>query len=138
MTTFLTDTSAWHRSGHPAFRDEWLDAVAGDRVAVCDTVRLEVLYSARNADQYAQWDRDLDQFRQAPSDGTTFRRAREVQRLLSRRGGLHHRSVRLADLLIAASAEAAGYTMWHYDEDFDRVADITGQPTLWVAPRGSL
>jgi predicted nucleic acid-binding protein len=46
--------------------------------------------------------------------------------------------VRLADLLIAASAEAAGCTVWHYDEDFDRVAEITGQPTLWIAPRGSL
>jgi hypothetical protein len=26
----------------------------------------------------------------------------------------------------------------HYDEDYDRIAAITGQPTRWVAPRGSI
>jgi len=28
--------------------------------------------------------------------------------------------------------------VWHYDEDFDRIAAITGQPVQWLAPRGSL
>lgn len=42
------------------------------------------------------------------------------------------------DLLVAAAAELAGVTVWHYDEDFDRIAQITGQPTLWIARRGSL
>ncbi|MGI8813882.1 MAG: PIN domain-containing protein [Pseudonocardia sp.] len=46
--------------------------------------------------------------------------------------------VKIPDLLIAAAAEAAGATVWHYDEDFDRIAEITGQPTAWVAPRGSV
>lgn len=138
MTTLLADTSVWHRSAHRRIREDWLEAVAGDRLAVCDTVRLEVLYSARSADEYAAWDRDMDQLTQAPSEAGTFLRAREVQKLLGRRGGLHHRSVRIPDLLIAAAAEAAGFTVWHYDEDFDRIADITGQATLWVAPRGTL
>ncbi len=26
----------------------------------------------------------------------------------------------------------------HYDEDYDRIAEITGQPMRWLAPRGSL
>ncbi len=26
----------------------------------------------------------------------------------------------------------------HYDADFDVIAEITGQPTRWIAPRGSL
>lgn len=112
--------------------------MAGEHLAVCDTVRLEVLYSARNLAEYVRRDGDMDTLQQASSDAATFRRARQVQHLLGRRGGLHHRSVRIPDLLIAASAEAAGFTVWHYDEDFDRIADITGQPTLWVAPRGSL
>lgn len=42
-----------------------------------------------------------------------------------------------ADLLIAA-AEAAGVTLLHYDEDYDRIAAVTGQPTRWIAPRGSV
>jgi len=25
-----------------------------------------------------------------------------------------------------------------YDEDYDRIAEITGQPAEWIAPRGSL
>ena len=29
-------------------------------------------------------------------------------------------------------------TLLHYDEDYDRIAEITGQPTRWLAPSGSL
>ena len=42
------------------------------------------------------------------------------------------------DLLIAAAAEAAGVTILHYDEDYDRIAALTGQAVRWLAPRGSL
>ncbi len=31
-----------------------------------------------------------------------------------------------------------GATILHYDADYDRIAAVTGQPTEWVAPRGSL
>ena len=68
----------------------------------------------------------------------TFARTREVQQHLAHVGGLHHRSVKIADLVIAAAAEQAGATVWHYDEDFDRIAVITGQTTEWVAVRGTL
>jgi hypothetical protein len=44
----------------------------------------------------------------------------------------------MPDLLVAAVAELEGAVVWHYDEDFDRIAEVTGQPTEWVAPRGSL
>ena len=62
----------------------------------------------------------------------------EVYERLARQGGLHHRSVRHPDLLIAAAAEARGIPVLHYDEDFDRIAAITGQPMRWIVPRGSL
>jgi hypothetical protein len=26
----------------------------------------------------------------------------------------------------------------HYDADYDRISEVTGQPTQWVRPRGSL
>jgi predicted nucleic acid-binding protein len=70
--------------------------------------------------------------------GSTFAWAAEVQRQLARHGPLHHRSVKIADLIIAAAAEQAGAIVWHYDEDFDRIAGITGQPVEWIARRGSL
>lgn len=47
-------------------------------------------------------------------------------------------SVKHPDLLIAAAAEVAGVQFLHYDEDYDRIASITGQPVDWLAPRGSL
>jgi hypothetical protein len=28
--------------------------------------------------------------------------------------------------------------VWNYDEDFDRIAAVTGQPTEWIVARGSL
>jgi predicted nucleic acid-binding protein len=40
--------------------------------------------------------------------------------------------------LIAAAAETAGLTVLHYDEDYDRIAAITGPDVRWLAPRGSL
>ncbi len=49
-----------------------------------------------------------------------------------------HRSVKLVDLLIGAAAELGGAAVWHYDEDYDRIAVVTGQPTAWIAPRGTL
>jgi predicted nucleic acid-binding protein len=52
-----------------------------------------------------------------------FERALQVQRRLAHVGGLHHRSVKIADLIIASSAEAAGATVLHYDADFDRIAE---------------
>jgi predicted nucleic acid-binding protein len=37
--------------------------------------------------------------------------------------------VRLVDLIVAAVAEAAGYLVVHVDEDYQRIAAITGQAT---------
>jgi len=45
--------------------------------------------------------------------------------------------VKHADLLIAA-AELAGMRLLHHDSDDDTIAALTGQPTRWAAPRGSL
>jgi predicted nucleic acid-binding protein len=67
-----------------------------------------------------------------------FERALEVQSRLAKQAALHHRSVKIADLIIAASAEVAEAVLWHYDEDFDRIAAVTRQATEWLAPRGSL
>lgn len=49
-----------------------------------------------------------------------------------------HRNFKPPDLIIAATAEVNGAVVLHDDQDFDRIAAITGQPTEWVAPQGSL
>ena len=132
------DTSAWHRSTKPSIQEAWRDALEADRVSICDQVKLEILYSARSATDYDDLCLELDALHHVPTTAATFGRALEVQAALARLGGLHHRSVKIADLLIAASAEAAGHIVWHYDEDFDRIAAVTGQRCEWIAPRGSL
>ena len=40
--------------------------------------------------------------------------------------------------LPAAIAERNRVTIVHYDADDDTIAEITGQPTQWVAPRSSV
>ena len=109
-----------------------------DTLATCAQIRLEVLYSARSADDYEKLSMELLALHQLPCTTEHFERALKVQHMLAGRGGLHHRSVKIADLIIAACAETAGATLWHYDEDFDRITEVTGQPAQWIAPRGSL
>jgi predicted nucleic acid-binding protein len=135
---YLADTSVWNRNRHQAIKSRWEELVLRDRIVVCDQVALEVLFSAQSAEEYDEGTRNFSGFGQAIMDSRVYRRAREIQQALAHVGGLHHRSVTIADLLIAAAAEAAGVTVLHYDEDFDRIAAITGQATEWIAPRGSL
>jgi predicted nucleic acid-binding protein len=53
-------------------------------------------------------------------------RAMESLTLLADRG--QHRAPSLPDLIIAATAELAGLTVLHLDQDLDLIAEITGQP----------
>lgn len=56
----------------------------------------------------------------------TEARAVEVQLLLADLG--HHRGPSVADLIVAATAELAGLTVVHLDQDFEMIAKITSQP----------
>ena len=108
VTLYLADTSAWHRARDPQVAAAWADRLGNDTLATCRQVRLEILFSARSAREYEQLAAELLALHQLPCGAEQFDRALEVQRQLARRGGLHHRSVKLPDLVIAASAEAAG------------------------------
>jgi predicted nucleic acid-binding protein len=81
---------------------------------------------------------DVSRRADCPIGKEQWSRALWVYEQLATQGGAHQRSVKHPDLLIAAAAEAAGLTVLHYDEDFDRIAEITGQPTRWLAARGTL
>ncbi len=67
-------------------------------------------------------------------DESCVKRALEVKAMLAERS--RHRAVPLPDLLVAACAERSGLTALHYDADFERIAELTGQATRWVVPRG--
>ena len=116
----------------------WFEAqLLADELAVCDMVRLEYLFGARNAGDYDLLADALASLRQVPVEPLDWVRALDVQRTLARRTGGGQRAVKIPDLVIAAAAERAQLPLVHYDEDYDRISAITGQPTRWVTPRGT-
>ncbi|HEU4671582.1 MAG TPA: PIN domain-containing protein [Candidatus Limnocylindrales bacterium] len=133
----LADTSVWARSGKPGL--EWFaPAIEEGRIAVCDQVAMELLWSARDVTDFRATEAGLlacPWFEVEPAD---WAEARRVFRELASRGPLHHRQVKIPDLLIAAVAARHRLTIVHYDHDYDIIASITGQTTRWAAPRGSI
>jgi len=136
----LADTSAWWWSARVggALRRRFDEAIVDGQMATCDMVRLELLHSARNIDEFRLTRGDLDHLPDLPISVEQWRRVLDVYETLATQGGRHQRSVKHPDLLIAAAAESAGVAVLHYDEDYDRIAAVTGQPVRWLAPRGSL
>jgi predicted nucleic acid-binding protein len=137
-TLLVVDASAWHRIEHPEVQDAWQRQLFADRVAMTAPAKLEILYSARSAKDYEWTAKRLGAFQQVPCGEDAWDRALEVQAALAKQHDMHHRSVQGTDLLIAAAAELVGATVWHYDSDYDRITAVTGQPTEWIVPRGSI
>ena len=138
LSLLLADTSAWHRRASSRVAELWRRYLDQDRIATTAPVRLEVLFSATSARDYDVTAGRLDALHQLPCGDDAWARALDVQRQLSHMKALHHRSVKMPDLLVAAVAELESVVVWHYDEDFDRIAEVTGQAVEWLAPRGSL
>lgn len=134
----LADTSVWARKSNPLLRDWFTSAIEAGEIAGCDMIALELLHSARNPTEFALVEEGLRGLPWVEADAADWLRAREVYRVLGSRPGMPQRSVKHPDLLIAAAAERAGLTLVHYDADYDAIAEITGQPVRWVAPRGSI
>ena len=122
---------------HPAVSAVLSPLILAGDVATCGIVDLEVLFSARSHADFVRTRalRDLA-FAKIAMEQSNFDRAIEVMEVLARHG--KHRAVALPDLLIAAVAERAHLCILHYDEDFDRIAAVTGQRVQWVVPRGSV
>lgn len=134
----LIDTSVLARRSHPAVGQVVAERVLAREAATCHPLMLEVLYSSRNVTELRAVREELEALILLPIGPWEWQRAIDVYEGLAARGGLHQRSVTHADLLAAAAAESAGAEVLHYDEDLDRIARVTGQPTRWVAERGSL
>src|SRR5262249_55007834 len=109
--------------------DTWADRIGRGLVHITTTTLLEIGYSARTA-------RDLRSTSIEPPlslmpveylTPAMEQRALEVQASLADLG--QHRAPGVPDLLIAAAAERAGYTVLHLDKDFEVIANATGQPT---------
>jgi predicted nucleic acid-binding protein len=137
--TELADTTVWGRRHLAPIRPWFATQVVRDEVGITDLVKLEILHTARTAREFDELREELDSLPQAPVGAAEWIRALDVMQELSHlKGGQQHRAVKPADLLIAAAAESRGWTIVHYDQDYDLIASVTGQPARWVAARGSL
>ena len=137
----LADTTVWswsRRKAYPQLREWFDDAVVDGEIAICDMVRLELLHSVRDVDEFRALSEDLDGLPQLPLGEAEWTRALWGYERLADQGRGFHRTVKHQDLLIAAVAEEAGVTLVHYDQDYDAIGRVTGQPTRWLAPKGSL
>lgn len=137
MATFLADKSALtRRETRPEVRGALEPLLLAGEVATCGIVDLELLYSATGRATYRALAEALRGMPRVAVDEACVKRALEVQSMLAERS--QHRAVPLPDLLVAACAERAELAVLHYDADFERIARLTGQPTRWVVPRGSV
>lgn len=136
VAAYLVDTSALSRLHRPAVDVALSPLIEAGQVAVCGMVELEILYSARSPADHTRRRQQLrDGFESLPMPDEIWQRALDVQTELATRSA--HRGAALPDLLIAATAERHRVTVLHYDEDYDLIAAVTGQPTQWIVPRGS-
>jgi predicted nucleic acid-binding protein len=133
VTDWLIDTSALPRLGASPDAATWADRIDRGLVRISTLTRLEVGYSARSGPDLRSASirpplasMPVEYLTPASED-----RAVEVQTLLADRG--HHRAPSVPDLIVAATAELAGLTILHVDNDFDLIAEITGQPTERLA-----
>jgi len=134
----LFDTSALILAARHAGAAEALrDAIVGGSLAVTDMVVVEYLNGARNLAEYDRFAWSLGAAQRLRAEPEDWDRVLDAHRLLAASGAGHQRSVSLPDLVIAAVAERHGATLVHYDEDYERIAALTGQRARWVVPRGS-
>jgi predicted nucleic acid-binding protein len=118
----LADTSVWipyFRSASGAEGDRLEGLIEQGEAAICGPVLAELLGGAGDAQRISILDTvgdlpwaDLD--RAAWQDvGAVARRLRQAGQVLP-----------LTDLAIAAAAARAGFALWSFDPDFDRIAPL--------------
>jgi predicted nucleic acid-binding protein len=133
----LADTSAWtNRHRDDAVRVDFDRRVMRGEIATCPPVVMELLWSARARADFEDTASRMSALPQFEADRPVWVRAVAVWSELVRRG--RHRLARQPDLLIAAVGELAGVVVCHYDQHFDVIAEVTGQPVRAIAPLGTL
>ena len=134
----LVDTSVWAQRRNPAVAP-WFDAaLLRDQITLCDQILLELLMYPVRSEDFDRLAYVLTAVPLTPMTAADWVRAREVQALLAHQRRGQHKSVKIPDLLIAATAERAGLTLVHYDQDYELIGTATGQTQRWVVERGTV
>jgi predicted nucleic acid-binding protein len=137
VARYLADTSALARLHRTAVAQVLAPLVEAGAVATCGVVEFELSWATMSSAEFDQLRADRDAgYEWLATHDEDWRRALEVQASLWRSGRM--RAAGFPDLLIAAVAERERVTVMHYDGDYDLIAQVTGQPTQWVVPRGTV
>jgi len=132
---YLVDTSVLGRARQQVVGDRLEELALSGGLWTCRLVDLEVAYASRSRD-VPDVIEERRAMAEAPITQAVMERALQVAGMMAEAG--FHRGAKPVDLVIAAAAEAAGLTVLHYDDDYDRIAAVTVQPTEWIAPVGTL
>ncbi len=104
----------------------------------CGVVELELLYSARTQEDVERLRERLSSIRHLPITlGHVDAAIGAVVELASMGADGHHR-VPPADAIIAACAAERGCGVLHYDRHYDRLGEVLGFDSVWLAPAGEL
>lgn len=131
----LTDKSAWEQARYDKRARRRLHELReAGQLAVCIVSMAELLYSARNADDLATLRLDLSLLPYLRMTSAAEQHLVDVMAALALRG--QHRTP-IPDLMLAAIAHAHSAVVLHYDSDYERITEVTGQPHEWIIPRGN-
>ena len=133
---YLGDTSALARSRRAEVAARLDPLLEAGLIARCTPTDLEAGCSSTDPTSHRQMRQARASWPFVAMDQQVLDRAVAVQDALAERS--QQRGAKIADLLIAVAAEAAGLVVLHYDHDFDLIAEITGQPMEWIVPAGAV
>ena len=126
----------WSRRAPAAVRDAFDEAVVDGRIATCDMVRLELLYSARNATDFRELETELAELPDCPIGKAEWQAALNVYRALADAGARTSAPSSTPTCSFAAAARAAGHelsTTTRTSTDRRRHRAMF----RWLAPRGT-
>lgn len=131
----LVDTSVLARAPQTTVGARLEVLALSGRLWTCRLIDMEIAYASR-AKSVLGVIAERRALPEAPINATVLDRSLEVAGMLAEAN--MHRRAKPVDLVIAAAAEAAHLVILHYDDDYDRIAMVTGQATEWVAEPGRL
>jgi len=132
IATHLADASAWAQLHRNDVAARLVPLLVGGGAATCGIVDLQIIATFDDAAVRTEVAAERATFPRVPVDDAVLDRAAEVLALLP------GADVEALSVVVAAAAERAGLVLLHQDGVYDRIAEVTGQPTEWVVPRGTV
>jgi predicted nucleic acid-binding protein len=132
--TVLADTSAWMLARRLTPARELLFAAAErGELAWCWPVRYELTFEAPSPERIAAVDRTLMGLREIAVDRAVQRGVLSAMREMAAAGSHGVHRLPLTDLTVAVAAQASGLDVLHYDHHFERLGELLGVRTVWIA-----